>query len=102
MPLYPVKNLKTGEQKDIHMSVADYENWRMDNPDWDKDWSQGCAGLRSKGKEYYSSDAIASQGAYEDKNNSLSSSAGAKDYGRNRGNEVTANNSQIKEKYGIK
>ena len=38
MPLYPVKNLKTGEQKDIHMSVAQYEQWRKDNPDWDKDW----------------------------------------------------------------
>tara|TARA_E500000331_G_scaffold23826_1_gene20636 strand:- start:300 stop:617 length:318 start_codon:yes stop_codon:yes gene_type:complete len=102
MPLYPVKNLKTGETKDLHMLVEDYEKWRVENSDWDKDWSQGCAGLRTLSKEYYSSDAIASQGAYQDKNNSLSSSVGGEDYGRNRGNEVTADNSQIKEKYGIK
>ena len=72
MPLYPVKNLKTGEQKDIHMSVEKYEVWRKENPDWDKDWSQGCAGLRTKSSEYYSSDAIASQATYQDKNSSLS------------------------------
>lgn len=73
MPLYPVVNLKTGDKKDIHMSVAKYEVWRKENPDWDKDWSQGCAGLRSLGPESYSADAIANPGAYEDKNNSLSS-----------------------------
>jgi len=71
MPLYPVVNLKTGEKKDIHMPVAKYEVWREENPDWDKDWSQGCAGLRSLGPESYTSDAICSQGTYEDKNNSL-------------------------------
>ena len=48
MPLYPVKNLKTGEQKDIHMPIAQYEEWRKENPDWDKDWSQGVASLRSR------------------------------------------------------
>ena len=72
MPLYPVKNLKTGETKDIHMSVEKYEVWREENPDWDKDWSQGCAGLRSLGPESYSSDAICNPAAYEDKNDSLS------------------------------
>ena len=48
MPLYPVKNLKTGEQKEIHMLVEDYEKWREENPDWDKDWSKGCAGLEQR------------------------------------------------------
>lgn len=43
MPLYPVKNLKTGETKELSLTVANYEQWRKDNPDWDKDWSQGCA-----------------------------------------------------------
>ena len=99
MPLYPVKNLITGEQKDIHMSVAQYEEWRKENPDWDKDWSQGCAGLRSRSPDHYSSDAIASQGAYEDKNESLSAASTGND--RNIGNEVTADNSQIREKYGL-
>ena len=102
MPLYPVKNLKTGEQKEIHMLVEDYEKWREENPDWDKDWSAGVAGFRTRSSEWYCSDAIAGQGAYEDKNNSLSSSVGAKDYGRNRGNEVTASNQQIKDKFNIK
>jgi hypothetical protein len=43
MPLYPVKNLETGETKELFMTIADYEQWRKDNPGWDKDWSQGCA-----------------------------------------------------------
>ena len=48
MPVYPVKNLKTGDTQELVMSVADYEQWRKDNPDWDKDWSQGCAGVGGK------------------------------------------------------
>ena len=43
MPVYPVVNLKTGETQELVMSIASYEQWRKDNPDWDKDWSQGCA-----------------------------------------------------------
>lgn len=43
MPTYPVKNLKTGEEKELEMTVSDYTQWRKDNPDWDKDWSKGCA-----------------------------------------------------------
>lgn len=43
MPLYPVINLKTGETQELSMTIANYEQWRKDNPDWDKDWSQGCA-----------------------------------------------------------
>jgi len=43
VPTYPVKNLKTGETQELIMTVASYEQWRKDNPDWDKDWSQGCA-----------------------------------------------------------
>ena len=41
MPTYPVKNLKTGEQKELSMSMKKYDEWRKENPDWDKDWSQG-------------------------------------------------------------
>ena len=100
MPLYPVKNLKTGEQKDIHMPIAQYEEWRKENPDWDKDWSQGVASLRSRSSDWYSSDAIASQGSYEDKNSSLSSSAISND--RNTSNPVTASNQHIKDRYRIK
>ena len=43
MPTYPVKNLKTGEEKELEMSISQYVEWKKDNPDWDKDWSKGCA-----------------------------------------------------------
>ena len=49
MPTYPVKNLKTGEEQELHMSVKDYEAWRKENPDWDKDWSKGCAASQEVG-----------------------------------------------------
>ena len=43
MPTYPVINKTTGEKKELSMSVSDYEQWKSDNPDWDKDWSAGVA-----------------------------------------------------------
>ena len=43
MPTYPVKNSKTGEEKELSMSMKAYAEWREENPDWDKDWSKGCA-----------------------------------------------------------
>ena len=49
MLTYPVKNLKTGEQKELSMSMSAYDEWRKDNPDWDKDWSKGCAGAGEVG-----------------------------------------------------
>ena len=27
------------------MSMADYDQWRKDNPDWEKDWSAGIGGV---------------------------------------------------------
>ena len=47
MPTYPLKNMKTGETKEIIMSMKEYDQWRKDNPDWDKDWSKGAAGTVS-------------------------------------------------------
>jgi len=44
MPTYPVINKKTGEKQTLQMSMKQYDSWRKDNPDWDKDWSQGIAG----------------------------------------------------------
>ena len=49
MPTYPVKNLKTGEEQELNMSVKDYMTWREENPDWDKDWSKGCAAAQEVG-----------------------------------------------------
>tara|TARA_B100000941_G_scaffold245005_1_gene189357 strand:- start:392 stop:631 length:240 start_codon:yes stop_codon:yes gene_type:complete len=43
MPQYDVKNLKTGETKQLNLTIASYEQWREDNPDWDKDWQAGIA-----------------------------------------------------------
>ena len=43
MALYDVKNLKTGETKVLNLSLAKYEEWRENNPDWDKDWQAGIA-----------------------------------------------------------
>jgi|TARA_B100000035_G_scaffold213818_1_gene183265 hypothetical protein len=44
MPTYNVKNLKTGEKKEFRMSMVEYNQWREDNPDWDKDWQAGVPG----------------------------------------------------------
>ena len=52
MPTYPVKNLITGEQKEIRMTMSDYDQGRKDNPDWDKDWNAGVANLGEVGEIY--------------------------------------------------
>ena len=39
MATYPVINTKTGEQKDVVLSVHDWTQWCEDNPDWQRDWS---------------------------------------------------------------
>ena len=39
MATYPVINTKTGEQKEVVISVHDWEQWKTDNPDWTRDWS---------------------------------------------------------------
>ena len=54
MPTYPVKNLKTGETKELNMSMKKYDEWRKENPDWDKDWSQGTGGTVSSTGDVYS------------------------------------------------
>ena len=45
MPTYPVINKKTEEKKELHMSMKEYDQWRKDNPDWDKDWQAGVGGM---------------------------------------------------------
>ena len=39
MPTYPVKNSKTGEQKEVVMSITKWDQWTKDNPDWLRDYS---------------------------------------------------------------
>ena len=55
MAIYPVKNLKTGEMRELQMTLAQYEEWRDSNPDWDKDWNAGVC------------DAVSGVGDYQDK-----------------------------------
>ena len=45
MPTYPVIHKETRQTKELSMSMLAYDEWRKDNPEWDKDWSQGCAGI---------------------------------------------------------
>ena len=40
---YPVVNTKTGERKEIYRSIHDIMEWYEENPDWERDWGQGCA-----------------------------------------------------------
>ncbi len=50
MPTYPVKNLKTGEEKELSMTMKQYGEWKEANPDWDRDWSKGAAGVGEVGE----------------------------------------------------
>ena len=44
MAKYDVVHKETGETKVINVSVHDIQQWYQDNPEWVRDWSQGCAG----------------------------------------------------------
>ena len=52
MPTYPVKNEKTGEKKELSMTMKDYDEWRKENHDWDKDWMAGVASVGEVGEIY--------------------------------------------------
>ena len=43
MAIYPIINKETGEKKVIEMSVHKITQWYKDNPQWTRDWSEGCA-----------------------------------------------------------
>tara|TARA_E500000331_G_scaffold314937_1_gene324592 strand:- start:298 stop:621 length:324 start_codon:yes stop_codon:yes gene_type:complete len=60
MPIYPVKNLKTGEEKELHLSIQGYADWREANPEWDKDWSKGVARTSKYSRSALNADAICS------------------------------------------
>ena len=50
MPTYPVKHKETGDTKEMIMSMKEYDQWRKDNPEWEKDWSKGVAGVGEVGE----------------------------------------------------
>ena len=39
MATYPVINKETGEQKEVGLSIMEWDQWKVDNPTWDRDWS---------------------------------------------------------------
>jgi hypothetical protein len=43
LAIYPIIHKETGETKVVEMSVNDIMQWYKDNPEWTRDWSQGCA-----------------------------------------------------------
>ena len=52
MASYPVVNTKTGETKEVVMSVPDWDQWKEDNPDWLRDFSdpRTCPGVGEVGE----------------------------------------------------
>lgn len=49
MAIYPIINKETGEQRTIEMSVHEITQWYKDNPEWQRDWSEGCASIGEVG-----------------------------------------------------
>jgi hypothetical protein len=43
MAIYPIIHKETGEKKVIEMSIHDITEWYTNNPEWSRDWSEGCA-----------------------------------------------------------
>ena len=39
MPVYPIINKKTGEQKEISFCISEWENFKKENEEWVRDWS---------------------------------------------------------------
>ena len=39
MPTYPVKHKETGEKKELSMTMLEYGQWKEENPEWIRDWS---------------------------------------------------------------
>lgn len=39
MPIYPIIHKETGEQKEIKLTLDEWEIFKRENPDWSRDWS---------------------------------------------------------------
>ena len=50
MARYPVVNKVTGERKNIEQSVHDILEWYKQNPEWERDWSQGAGSIAELGE----------------------------------------------------
>lgn len=49
MPTYPVIHKETKETQELYMTMAEYDQWKIDNPGWEKDWNEGCASIGEVG-----------------------------------------------------
>ena len=52
MASFPIINKVTGEKKVINKSVHDIQQWYEDNPEWQRDWSEGCASSGGEAGEW--------------------------------------------------
>ncbi len=43
MALYPIIHKETGETRELEMSVHKIIQWYKDNPEWERNWAEGCA-----------------------------------------------------------
>lgn len=50
MAIYPIIHKETGEKKVIEMSVHEIQEWYKNNPEWSRDWSEGCASPAEAGE----------------------------------------------------
>lgn len=50
MAKYDVIHRETGETKIIDVSVHEITQWYEENPEWKRDWSQGCASAGELGE----------------------------------------------------
>jgi hypothetical protein len=39
MPVYPIINKETGEQKELTLSLEQWDEFKISNPQWIRDWS---------------------------------------------------------------
>lgn len=49
MPSYEFKSNKTGEIKEVFMSISAYSQWMLENPEWERHYS-GAPALVSQSK----------------------------------------------------
>ena len=52
MAYYPVVQKETGETKVIECSIHDIMDWYKANPEWERDWSHGCASITAEVGEW--------------------------------------------------
>lgn len=52
MPTYPIVNKETGERKEVFVAIEEWDQWKKDNCDWERDWSDPttCPGFVEVGE----------------------------------------------------